>query len=150
MFSCIINREFLERESLGRRGINVNWKGWHFHSKKDIPQQDNGVDCGVFMLQVSIYSRPEWCCTKFRWKFKLQLVDKGHFGTSRFVLSEEVILFSEAKNELHERGPVEYPLLRGCQRFWKRDFKSRGHKVWIIVISSNNLFIASYSCIEES
>lgn len=32
--------------------MNVDWDRWKFHAKKHIPQQENGVDCGVFMLQV--------------------------------------------------------------------------------------------------
>ena len=42
--------------------------------------------------------------------------NKEHFWTSHFVLSWEVVLFSEVKNELllWERGPEECPLLGGC------------------------------------
>ena len=42
--------------------------------------------------------------------------NKGHIGTSHFVLRWEVVLFSEVKNELllWERGPELRPLLGSC------------------------------------
>lgn len=35
--------------------MNVDWNGWKFYTKDHIPQQENGVDCGVFLLQVITY-----------------------------------------------------------------------------------------------
>lgn len=54
---CLISfmtRVYLEQESMRRRDIEVDWNGWKFYAKQDIPQQENGHDCGIFMLQVRI------------------------------------------------------------------------------------------------
>ena len=50
---CFYNRTYLEKESERRRGNSIYWNGWKFYAKNDLPQQENGHDCGVFMLQVS-------------------------------------------------------------------------------------------------
>ena len=53
-FVFIMNRIYLEQESIKRRGIEMDWNRWQFENKKHFPQQRNGRDCGVFILQVRI------------------------------------------------------------------------------------------------
>ena len=47
-------RNYIEKESLKKRGTECNWDGWSFYYKRDIPQQENGHDCGVFYFRYII------------------------------------------------------------------------------------------------
>ena len=53
-FVFIMNRIYLEQESIKRRGIEMDWNRWQFEYKKHFPQQGNVRDCGVFILLVRI------------------------------------------------------------------------------------------------
>ena len=41
-FVFIMNRIYLEQESIKRRGLEMDWNRWQFENKKHIPQQ--GMD----------------------------------------------------------------------------------------------------------
>ena len=51
VFTC---RMYLEHKSVTLRGIEVDWKGWNYYAQQNLPQQQNGHDCGIFMLEVRI------------------------------------------------------------------------------------------------
>ena len=40
--------------SEGTQTYLFDWNGWKFYAKEGIPQQINGHDCGVFLLQVCV------------------------------------------------------------------------------------------------
>ena len=50
-------RKYLEREGLRRKGSTIDWDEWKIYAKERIPQQENGYDCGVFMLQVRLRAK---------------------------------------------------------------------------------------------
>lgn len=43
-------RDYLERESLDKRKVVMDWTGWEDYSPRNSPQQNNGSDCGVFTI----------------------------------------------------------------------------------------------------
>lgn len=48
-------REYLQEESLDKRGRKMDLSGWVLEPVKDIPQQMNGSDCGMFALKYAEY-----------------------------------------------------------------------------------------------
>ncbi|XP_062503900.1 sentrin-specific protease 1-like [Corticium candelabrum] len=44
-------KQYLSRQSMLRRIIQIDWTEWKTINASEIPQQQNGNDCGVFLLQ---------------------------------------------------------------------------------------------------
>ena len=48
-------RSYLEAESMDKRKIGFDTSNWDMIIPKDIPEQQNGCDCGVFMSKYAEY-----------------------------------------------------------------------------------------------
>ncbi|CAN7984779.1 unnamed protein product [Ixodes hexagonus] len=48
-------RQYLKEESKDKRGKDMDLSDWSFEAVKDIPQQMNGSDCGMFALKYAEY-----------------------------------------------------------------------------------------------
>lgn len=48
-------RQYLQEESRDKRGTEMDLSDWTFEAVKDIPQQMNGSDCGMFTLKYAEY-----------------------------------------------------------------------------------------------
>ncbi len=59
MFPFVSYRSYLEDESKNKKGVPLDMSNWSLITAKDIPIQDNGSDCGVFMSMVSVCGQ-EW------------------------------------------------------------------------------------------
>ena len=46
-------RDYLVEESRDKKGVEFDVSGWSVSTPRDIPQQRNGSDCGVFTCMVS-------------------------------------------------------------------------------------------------
>uniref|UniRef100_A0A673BLA7 Si:dkey-21c19.3 n=1 Tax=Sphaeramia orbicularis TaxID=375764 RepID=A0A673BLA7_9TELE len=55
--ACRILFEYLQQESMDKKGKEMDTSGWNLHSKKrhEIPQQMNGSDCGMFTCKYADY-----------------------------------------------------------------------------------------------
>lgn len=50
-----IIRNYLSEEHRIRKNSDFDWGGWQLFSVKDIPQQMNGSDCGMFACKFAEY-----------------------------------------------------------------------------------------------
>ena len=48
-------KSYLSAESRAKKRVDVDWSGWQLINVKDIPQQTNGSDCGVFACKLAEY-----------------------------------------------------------------------------------------------
>lgn len=48
-----ILREYLQKESLDKKGVEFDLSKWQDRRLEDIPRQENGYDCGVFACQIA-------------------------------------------------------------------------------------------------
>ena len=39
-------KRWCEEESKHKKGVEFDWSGWQIHVHKNVPQQENGYDCG--------------------------------------------------------------------------------------------------------
>ena len=55
--TCITTlRQYMDEESMDKRGYAFDFNGWGNCTPKNIPKQTNGFDCGVFICQYAEYA----------------------------------------------------------------------------------------------